>query len=146
MDAKANLLESVARIWDHLVHIPTLLIVLSPDQIFHVRPAAKKKQGLDTFIVKTQGLIIKCISILSHQSDCSGNIYTDSSPQRALRRMLLVTGNVISIYNYCPSTGPSFLSTANFCTLCNSLVPRPPPFLPSVCVHNNTQKWKSSEK
>ena len=29
--------------------------------------------------------------------------------------------------------------------LCN-LVPRPPPFLPSVCVHNNTQERKTSKK
>ena len=27
-----------------------------------------------------------------------------------------------------------------------SLVPRPPPFLPSVCVHNNTREWKTGEK
>ena len=27
-----------------------------------------------------------------------------------------------------------------------SLVPRTPPFLPSVCVHNNTCKWKTGEK
>ena len=27
-----------------------------------------------------------------------------------------------------------------------SLVPRPPPFLPSVGVHNNTWEWKTSEK
>ena len=27
-----------------------------------------------------------------------------------------------------------------------SLIPRPPPFLPSVCVHNNTQKQKTSKK
>ena len=27
-----------------------------------------------------------------------------------------------------------------------SLIPRPPPFLPSVCVHNNTQEQKTSEK
>ena len=28
----------------------------------------------------------------------------------------------------------------------SSLVPRPPPFLPSVCVHNNTRERKTSEK
>ena len=27
-----------------------------------------------------------------------------------------------------------------------SLVPRPPPFVPSVCVHNNTQERKTGEK
>ena len=27
-----------------------------------------------------------------------------------------------------------------------SLVPRPLPFLPSVCVHNNTREWKTNEK
>ena len=26
-----------------------------------------------------------------------------------------------------------------------SLVPRPPPFLPSICVHNNTQEQKTRE-
>ena len=26
-----------------------------------------------------------------------------------------------------------------------SLVPRPPPFLLSVCIHSNTQEWKSSK-
>ena len=30
--------------------------------------------------------------------------------------------------------------------LCLSLVPRPPLFLPSVCVHNNTRERKTSEK
>ena len=28
----------------------------------------------------------------------------------------------------------------------DSLVPRPPPFLPSVCVHNNTRERKTGEK
>ena len=28
----------------------------------------------------------------------------------------------------------------------DSLVPRPPPFLSSVCVHNNTRERKTSEK
>ena len=27
-----------------------------------------------------------------------------------------------------------------------SLVSRPPPFLPSICVHNNTREWKTGEK
>ena len=27
-----------------------------------------------------------------------------------------------------------------------SLIPRPPPFLPSICVHNNTQEQKIGEK
>ena len=27
-----------------------------------------------------------------------------------------------------------------------SFVPRPPPFIPSVCVHNNTREWKTSKK
>ena len=27
-----------------------------------------------------------------------------------------------------------------------SLVPRPPPFLPSVCVHNNTRERKTGKK
>ena len=27
-----------------------------------------------------------------------------------------------------------------------SLVPRPPLFLPSICVHNNTREWKTGEK
>ena len=27
-----------------------------------------------------------------------------------------------------------------------SLVPRPPPFLPSVGVHNNTREWKTGKK
>ena len=28
----------------------------------------------------------------------------------------------------------------------SSLVPRPPLFLPSVCIHNNTREWKTDEK
>ena len=28
-------------------------------------------------------------------------------------------------------------------SLVRSLIPRPPPFLPSVCVHNNARKWKT---
>ena len=27
-----------------------------------------------------------------------------------------------------------------------SLVPRPPPFLPSICVHNNTREQKTGKK
>ena len=29
---------------------------------------------------------------------------------------------------------------------CTSLVPKPPPFLPSVCIHSNTRERKTSEK
>ena len=28
----------------------------------------------------------------------------------------------------------------------HSLVPRPPPFLPSICVHNNSREQKTGEK
>ena len=31
-------------------------------------------------------------------------------------------------------------------TVCGTLVPRPPPFLPSVCVDNNTWERKTGEK
>ena len=39
------------------------------------------------------------------------------------------------------------LSHVYFTSPCRkgSLIPRPPPFLPFVCVHNNTQEWKTSE-
>ena len=37
-------------------------------------------------------------------------------------------------------------STVKHLYLANSLVPRPPSFLPSVCVHNNTREQKTGEK
>ena len=38
-------------------------------------------------------------------------------------------------------------SSSRQATRCiDSFVPRPPPFLPSVCVHNNTRERKTGEK
>ena len=43
-------------------------------------------------------------------------------------------------------TGLSVVTLQQELFICSSFVPRPPPFLPSICVQNNRREWKTSEK
>ena len=61
---------------------------------------------------------------------------------------MAVCSNVVPVVLTCPLAGsdsaPQSTTIERRDTYLHiSLVPRPPPFLPSVCVHNNTQERKT---
>ena len=78
-------------------------------------------------------------------------VHIQSTKGTSLFYQLVAPGNLCLI-SLVPRPRPAFRYLITFVlegvlqTLELSLVPRTPPFLPSLCVHNNTQEWKTGEK